>query len=309
MAEESVQTVTESTPVTGQSSKAAVELASLNQQIADTQTAEETVETKEPEKAKEQPKTVTQQTPVTQAEVDELEKLSPEELRKHLRESRKQTENQKKLIDRFGNEIGELRKHSQALLSNQPIPQNNAQPVQQGQGLPEVDGAEFVTNPLEAYRKLQARVQMEEQQRLSRLNLETQLKIQQNRQYLDQTVPEHAEMANDLYEVFKADNGGNAPFDFNTFQTRLYQEAPGTVLNMAKRAKAEKQVGELKAKLEEAEAKYEKLLHSVSGKRPARPTVSGTSGGATATNGIKVDLERLSPREQLAHINTVLAGT
>lgn len=287
---------------TGQASGAAAELTDLNRRISDTQTATEAAAPSAPAKTEATPAAATQS-------ADEFETLGVEDLRKRSRELAKQSQNQKMLIDRFGNEIGELRKSAQGLLSQQNAlkPAVQGQP-QEGQGLPEVDGAEFVTNPMEAYRKLQARVAAEDQLRQQKEMLATQIHAQTNRGYLDKVVPEHAEMANDLYELFKTDMGGNAPVDAQTFQQRIYQEAPGTVLNMVRRAQLQKQVAELTKRAADAEEKYDKLFKTVKGGHGGRPTVTGTSGGATKAAVAAPNMDRLSARDQLAQLNAILAS-
>jgi hypothetical protein len=252
----------------------------------------------------EQPKAA----PQSNVETDDTETLSVEDLRARYKAERKEKENLKKVYDRHTQEVAESRRQVQAILAQQQ-PQQGATQAPQVQGLPEVDGAEFVTNPLEAYKKLQARVAMENHQLEQRASLEANLKAQTTKQYMDQVVPDHAEMVNDLYEVFKADNGGQAPFDLQTFNHRLYLESPGTVLNMAKRAKAEKLAASYKMEKEAIEAKYQNLLQTVSGKKPARPTVAGTSGGATSVNPLPQNFNRLSSRDQLAQVNAMLSGS
>jgi len=192
----------------------------------------------------------------------------------------KEVRNKQLLIDRQGNELGELRKLRDEYYGemNQKAPE-----------APKLDEDEFAIDPNTALQKVREQEKAHEAHQQKVQSMQLRMMAQQHQQYLDQTVPEHSEMVDDIFDAIKKDNP-DVNIDLESFKRTMYNVNPGIIAVQVKRITAEREAEAARKEAESWKKKYEKFTGNLSKNGKASSMVGGATGGAMTTGGqVNVD--------------------
>lgn len=181
---------------------------------------------------------------------------------------RKQLEDSQKFIGRLGNELGQLRKQLTEKTAPPPDP---------------VTPDQVLTDPVGATTKLvDQRLSEREQRKQAEIE-----QIQQQRiataQFLSQAVPDIIELLPEMAEAAKED--GVPPELVERFKTDPLSENPFITIQLAKRAKLNRELKQLRAEREELKAQPKRVIDSVNQAARAKPAVSASHGRTDPHSG------------------------